>query len=127
MKKALLTGIAALLLATGAAHATVQLPEAMLGDWCSSDKSTDNRSVFFRADKCPNNPEEDITVLVDGYETMWANCTFEKLEQNGDVYQGRSFCKYDKERAGDLGDYVAVQDFELDVDGQLIVTDVSES
>ena len=29
-----IAGIAALFLATGAAHATVPLPEAMLGNWC---------------------------------------------------------------------------------------------
>ena len=34
MTKTLLTGIAALFLATGAAHATERLPEAMLGNWC---------------------------------------------------------------------------------------------
>ena len=32
MKKLLLAGIAALLLSTGAAHATERLPEAMLGN-----------------------------------------------------------------------------------------------
>jgi hypothetical protein len=57
-----LTGIAALLMATSAAHATVALPEAMLGDWCQDEsKSIDNRAVYFRAKECPN-PEEDITV-----------------------------------------------------------------
>jgi len=34
MKKLLLAGIAALLLSTGAAHATERFPEAMLGNWC---------------------------------------------------------------------------------------------
>jgi len=41
MKKLLLTSIAALLLATGTAHAADKLPEYMLGRWCyGNDVST---------------------------------------------------------------------------------------
>ena len=34
MRTLFLTSIAALFLATGTAHATTRLPEAMLGNWC---------------------------------------------------------------------------------------------
>ena len=51
MKKLFLTGIAALLLATGAAHATERLPEAMLGNWCwieGCDEQNWNQQIFAR-------------------------------------------------------------------------------
>ena len=49
MKKLLLTGIAALFLATGVAHAADQLPEYMLGRWCyGNDVSTEAQVVYFR-------------------------------------------------------------------------------
>jgi hypothetical protein len=37
MKQLFLTGIATLFLTAGTAHATVQLPETMLGDWCFNE------------------------------------------------------------------------------------------
>jgi len=51
MKKTLLAGVAALFLATGAAHATVPLPEAMLGNWCwieGGDEQNWNQQIFAR-------------------------------------------------------------------------------
>ena len=50
MKKLLLTGIAALFLATGTAHATVPLPEAMLGNWCwiEGGEQNWNQQIFAR-------------------------------------------------------------------------------
>jgi len=56
MKKLLLSGIAALLLATGAAHArlaqaaTIELPSDMLGYWCPSHAPLDD-------------PDQDASVL----------------------------------------------------------------
>jgi hypothetical protein len=42
MKKALLAGCAALLLATGAAHAAPTIPSEYQGNWCSPSKEEDN-------------------------------------------------------------------------------------
>src|SRR5262245_8348935 len=52
MKKALLSGIAMLFLATtGTAHAADQLPEWMLGRWCTSAEiNTKSQKVYFRPD-----------------------------------------------------------------------------
>jgi hypothetical protein len=51
LKKTLLTGIAALFLATGTAHAIERLPEAMLGNWCwieGVDEQDWNQQIFAR-------------------------------------------------------------------------------
>jgi len=49
MKKTLLAGIAALsVLSASAAHATDQLPEAMLGRWCEASLRSDIRTLYFR-------------------------------------------------------------------------------
>jgi hypothetical protein len=48
MKKLLLTGIAALFLATGTAQANDQLPEQMLGRWCEASLRSDIRTLYFR-------------------------------------------------------------------------------
>ena len=58
----LLTGIAALLLTTGAAHATVPLPEAMLGNWCwieGVDEQDWNQQIFARVP--PVGRHEELT------------------------------------------------------------------
>ena len=76
--KSLLTGVAALLLATGTVHAgdalisgqeqgscgpykeppsRGQLPEAILGDWCSKEGSFDTQVVYTRGIDCED-PEE---------------------------------------------------------------------
>jgi len=47
MKKLLLTGIAALFLATGQAHANDQLPEQILGRWCEASTKGPNK-IFYR-------------------------------------------------------------------------------
>ena len=51
MKKLLLTGVAALFLATGAANATVQLPDTITGNWCwieGGDEQNWNQQIFAR-------------------------------------------------------------------------------
>ena len=48
---AALIGVAALFLATGTAHATTRLPEAMLGNWCGiegGDEQNWNQQIFAR-------------------------------------------------------------------------------
>jgi hypothetical protein len=47
MKKLLPTGIAALFLATGAAHANDKLPEHMLGRWCNSLPASKLKKFIF--------------------------------------------------------------------------------
>ena len=49
--KLLLTGVAALLLATGTAHANDLLPESVLGRWCHDGNiSNESEEVYFRPD-----------------------------------------------------------------------------
>ena len=51
MRALLLTSIATLFLATGAAHAIERLPEAMLGNWCwieGGDEQNWNQQIFAR-------------------------------------------------------------------------------
>jgi hypothetical protein len=51
MTRFFIAGVAALFLATGAAHANDQLPEHLLGQWCSTPfASTESQVVYFRPD-----------------------------------------------------------------------------
>src|SRR5262249_38035237 len=73
MKKLLLTSIAALLLATGTAHANDQLPEFILGRWCyGNDVSTEAQIVYFRPNHrdpercCCSDMTDGITIDLGG-------------------------------------------------------------
>ena len=86
MRALLLTSIATLFLATGAAHAIERLPEAMLGNWCwieGGDEQNWNQQIFARV------PPEgwhggDSLIRIDqnGIEGK-GSCIFGKTEQTG--------------------------------------------
>ena len=86
MRALLLTSIATLFLATGAAHAIERLPEAMLGNWCwieGGDEQNWNQQIFARV------PPEgwhggDSLIRIDqnGIEGE-GSCIFGKIEQTG--------------------------------------------
>jgi hypothetical protein len=87
MRMFLLAGVAALFLATGAAHATVQLPEAMLGKWCwaeGGDESNPDQQIYTRTfpGEC-HGGDSLIRIDQDGIEGE-GSCIFEKIiEQTG--------------------------------------------
>jgi hypothetical protein len=72
MKKTLLAGIAALFLATGAAHARSELSKTqswklILGTWCVGDHPSDSRAyVGIAKDQCGEN-EETLIIGENGY------------------------------------------------------------
>jgi len=75
MKKLFLTSITALFLATGAARATDQLPEYMLGRWCApAFINTKSLEVYFRPDHverdrcCCSDMTDGITIDQKGYD-----------------------------------------------------------
>jgi hypothetical protein len=77
MRKILLA-TAALIAVSTAVHAKpISLPEAMLGDWCF-DEGKDSYIVMDPVKKCD---DSFLVVKTDGYETIEANCTFDKIEQ----------------------------------------------
>lgn len=75
MKKVLLTGIAALLLSTGAAHAELYIPQKYRGIWCSVIRN-DAPDVYRRC-RVPDS-EDNIEVRADrisvGTEENWELC-----------------------------------------------------
>jgi hypothetical protein len=88
MKKLFLTGIAVLLLATGAAHAT-DLPSAMISrDWCWSDEA----KAYTQQPECDDN---FLIVKQEGYESLEAGeCVFDRIERvTQDIYQTHARCK----------------------------------
>jgi|SRR6516162_6808838 hypothetical protein len=104
--RTLITGIAALLLATGAAHATDQLPEYMLGRWCyGNDVSTEAQIVYFRPDiRTPDSRTcSDLTdgIIIDqeGYDDESvaedaSTCSFDKIERKEEnTYLVHVHCK----------------------------------
>src|SRR5438067_13605955 len=72
MKDLLLAGIAALLMATSAAHARpeflkTQAWKLILGTWCVAEQPRDNEAYFgIRTDQCGEN-EETLTIGENGY------------------------------------------------------------
>jgi hypothetical protein len=72
MKKAILTGVAALLIATSVAHARPELSKTqswklILGTWCVGDHPSDNEAYSgIRRDKCGEN-EETLIIGENGY------------------------------------------------------------
>jgi hypothetical protein len=59
VKKLLLTGIAALFLATGTAHAEMYIPQKYRGLWCSQ-----SGTQYYRCDKRPDS-EDNIEIRAD--------------------------------------------------------------
>jgi|SRR5262245_10268520 len=66
MKKLLLTGIVALFLTTGAAHAE-PFPKEMLGKWCPVDESFSATFAEYKRD--PNCTGDEIVIDRKGYDT----------------------------------------------------------
>jgi hypothetical protein len=115
MKKFLLSGIAALFLATGAAHAllaqaaTIELPGDMLGYWCFShaplDDPDQDASVLDQAknfDDCGNHGGIHLR-KGRGYQLGrfdWrANCKISAIEvisKNPNIYLVHSYCQANK-------------------------------
>ena len=104
--KLLLTGVAALLLATGyTAHANDLLPESVLGRWCHDGNiSTESEEVYFRPDRthptcCCNDFTDGITIDQEGYSDDSpidnpGNCIFDKIERRDrDAYLIHTRCK----------------------------------
>ena len=130
VKKLLLTGIAALFLATGAAHAAEVkgLPDELtLPSWRTCEEFPENnddndpREIF-----APNNGREckDAGFALYLFETGSSgpgrgNCDFEKIEKVGNAY--RVYAKCDK------GVSSWIENLELEIiDGYLVVTHLSE-
>jgi hypothetical protein len=106
IKRLFLTGVAALFLATGIAHANDKLPEYMLGRWCSSPfVGTKTQEVYFRPDQ--NSPgkttcsdlTDGINIDQKGYvdESPADNaddCVFDNINRrNNDTYLIHARCK----------------------------------
>lgn len=109
-KKWLLSGVAALLMATSAASTPkVELPDSMVGPWCYvKEKSTDTERHYLELpnDKnfcsCPDRndcvDEDLIRVDKDGYVSNWVEpgfrhfCTFEKIEVIKNAYLAHASC-----------------------------------
>jgi hypothetical protein len=86
--KIFLAGVAALLLATGAAHAT-DLPSAMISkDWCWSKDA----EAYTQQEECDDN---FLIIKQEGYESLEAGeCMFDRIERvTQDTYQTHARCK----------------------------------
>jgi len=93
MTKLLLSGVAVLFLATGTAHANDQLPEHILGRWCSGPfVSTRSQKVYFRpylkedGRKTCSDMTDGIMIDQEGYEDEgpWDDapkCSFDNIKR----------------------------------------------
>src|SRR5262249_37929072 len=103
MKKLLLTGIAALLLATGAAHAQPsKLPNEMMGEWCWDKFVDDDDDVshYWREEDAPSC--DDVLVLEQTRASFRrpissmppTNCEFNSIEvADPGTYRIRANCE----------------------------------
>ena len=85
MKKLLLTGVAALFLATGTAHADDKLPEHWLGRWCSAPfVSTEAQVVYFRStcgDMTDGIMLKENSYIDEAPADDAPSCTFDKIKR----------------------------------------------
>ena len=144
--KLLLTGVAALLLATGTAHANDLLPESVLGRWCHDGNiSNESEEVYFRPDHtggnscCCNDMTDGITIDQEGYSDNRpvdnpGDCLFDKIERRGrDAYLIHTRCKRlaGRRSLARYGDqkgetyFPSAAEFQI-IKGLLFVTSVSE-
>jgi hypothetical protein len=128
MKKILIAGGAALLIATSAARATVdeypRMPDSLRGEWChltGGDEQNPHQQIFVRATSSQECHGGDNGITVD--ETGWGgegSCAPEKIEQTAaNTYLIEANCD---EGEGEHGRVT----FEL-VGDTLIMTWLSES
>jgi len=140
--KSLLTGVAALLLATGTVHAgdalisgqeqgscgpykeppsRGQLPEAILGDWCSKEGSFDTQVIYTRGIDCED-PVGNITIQKDGYKEPWSDCKFDKIAQSTpSVYLVHVRCEALSEGDGTPNGHIYSENLEIRMDGQNMI------
>jgi hypothetical protein len=139
MKKALLTSIAVLLLATGTVHATAaELPEAITNEnwrtcWDENGEdigADDDRTIF-----APDNGAEcedrgwPIYVRETGYSAPgYGVCKFDKIEEpTPNVYRVHASCEIHWSRGKEHGTDFRTENFELEIiDGHLVWTHLSE-
>jgi hypothetical protein len=90
MKKMLIAGIAALLMATPSpVHATERLPQKMLGVWCIKDE-TELMNTYVR-----KNCKDPLTIWADGYTEEDGECELDEITKvDTDVYLVHSYCKF---------------------------------
>ena len=87
MKRALLTSIAALFLATLSARAEPpdefagEWPKGIAGAWCLKSKSKvgDGIEMLFTHGDCSKTPERSLQVKADGYRIAYDTCTIGKV------------------------------------------------
>ena len=127
MKKLLLSGIAALFLAAGTAHADDRLPEHMLGTWCHDYDSTKSQHVYFRPNHydpdrcCCSDMTDGITIYQHGFDddspAVLPGCLFDKIEKkNKDTYLIQTGCQ----KQGDGPYYPSAAEFQI-INGRLFV------
>src|SRR5215470_17135082 len=89
MRKLLLASIAALLLATGAAHAD-PLPNIYLGHWCLDNKNSDERGSFYGAVTTEKEWEAcqardgHMEIKYSGFERYEDSCKFVSVKHTGE-------------------------------------------
>lgn len=127
MNKTLLAGVATLsLLSAGTAYAT-EVPDAFVGHWCLTDLGTDSQSVYDVAEDVEKCKSQILTIRKENNSEVWDDCTYEKVEQTEPgIYIVRELCEAQRESGGGKGIFWSlVAEYKI-VDGQLIITPLSE-
>jgi hypothetical protein len=98
MDKTLLTGVAALLMATSATHATVKLPDTITGNWCFLKDIDPNHAIYARVHTSGDCHPADNLIHIDqeGAEGK-GSCIFDKMKQTrANVFLIYSRCDFGK-------------------------------
>ena len=102
MIKLLLAGVAVLLLATGTAHTSEQLPKQMLGRWCEASLHSEARKLYYRPsfagrEYCTDF-DDGITLSQTGFSDdrpidQCDEYVFDKIERTKDGYLVSAHCE----------------------------------
>jgi len=117
-KKALLTSIAALFLATGAAHAD-SLPNAFVGSWCLDITDNGTKVLVYNRRTLRDKCEDGLNIAANSYATNEFLCIIKKAKRiNQNAYLIDAHCGESPEAEWDTkGDVIQI------LDGQLLLAD----
>jgi hypothetical protein len=122
MKKTFLTSIAALFLATGAAHATDKLPDTITGKWCFFENK-ENQLVYSRV-LTPGNGGCEMAIDQEAIHEEYSECVFERIKQiRANAFEVFTRCIDLPESESTEGSGPAIYEI---IDGKLVITHLSE-
>jgi hypothetical protein len=111
----------------------VPIPTGIIGMWCATERRPDDEggvTIYNKIEKeeeCQY--EAPLVIRPDGYEEMWDNCPFTRVEKSPGGYLVYTHCEMLAEGDGSgLGKYYdRLMEFRIDEYGHLTITEIPET